>query len=56
MNDGDKINDNMIRIVILDISNVFGTDVYDEAILPVGQATEFIKKYTDMKKYRIVTI
>lgn len=48
--------DNMVRIVILDISNILASNVYDEAILPANQATEFIKKYIDMSKYRIVTI
>lgn len=56
MRDGDNNENNMIRIVILDISNVLGANVYDEAILPVSQATEFVKKYIDMSKYRIITI
>ncbi len=45
-----------IRIVILDISNVLGSSVYDEAVLPVSQATDFVNKYVDMEKYRVVTI
>lgn len=49
-------NNDMIRIVVLDISNVLGSSVYDETILPVNQATEFVKKYIDVSKYRIVTI
>ena len=46
----------MIRIVILDISNVLGAYVYDESILPISKATDFVKKYIDISKYRIVTI
>lgn len=46
----------MIRIVILDISNVLGAYVYDEAILPISKATDFVKKYIDISKYRIITI
>ena len=48
--------DDMIRIVVLDISNVLGAYVYDEAILPISKATDFVKKYIDISKYRIVTI
>ena len=35
--------DDMIRIVVLDISNILASNVYDEVILPVNQATEFVK-------------
>lgn len=56
MGDGNNNKNNMIRIVILDISNVLGSNVYDEAILPINQATKFVKKYIDMRKYRIITI
>lgn len=45
-----------IRIVVINISNVLGASVYDEAVLPISQATEFVSKYVDMKKYRVVTI
>ena len=48
--------DDMIRIVVLDISNVLGAYVYDDAILPISKATDFVKKYIDISKYRIVTI
>lgn len=49
-------SENMIRIVVLDVTKPLATTVYDEAILPVLQATEFVKKYIDISKYRIVTI
>ena len=52
----DVKNENMVRIVVLDITKPFATAVYDEAILPVLKATEFIEKYINMAKYRIVTI
>ncbi len=52
----DTVQNGLVRIVVLDISNSLSTNVYDEAILPVNQATEFVKKYIDMSKYRIVTI
>lgn len=51
-----KPSEDTIRIVILDITKPLATTVYDEAILPVLQATEFVKKYIDISKYRIVTI
>lgn len=50
------ISSNMVRIVVLDITKPLAATVYDEAILPVLQATEFVKKYIDISKYRIVTI
>ena len=49
-------NERMIRIVILDISSALGSTVYDEAILPVQQAAEFVDKYIDMSKYRIISV
>ncbi len=49
-------NEDMVRIVILDITNPLATKVYDEAILPVTKATDFVKKYIDMTLYRIITI
>lgn len=49
-------NEENIRIVVINISNVLGSSVYDEAVLPISQATEFVSKYVDMKKYRVVTI
>ena len=49
-------NNELIRIVVIDISEPLGANVYDEAILPVPQATNFAKKYIDMTKYRIITV
>ena len=49
-------NENMIRIVILDISKPLASKVYDEAILPTSKATNFIEKYINMDKYRILTV
>lgn len=49
-------NEDMVRIVILDITKPLATEVYDEIILPVTKATDFVKKYIDMSMYRIVTI
>ena len=51
-----NLNEDVIRIVVLDITKPLATTVYDEAILPVLQATEFVKKYIDISKYRIITI
>lgn len=53
---GEATKNNMVRIVVVDISNALGSSVYDEAILPVNQATNFVQKYIDMTKYRIITI
>ena len=55
MNDALKKED-MIRIVVIDISMPLSANVYDEAVLPVVQATAFVQKYIDMSKYRIITI
>ncbi len=49
-------NENMMRIVILDISKPLASEVYDEAIIPISKATDFIKNYIDVSKYRILTI
>ena len=46
----------MVRIVVIDVSKPLGAKIYDEAILPVLQSTSFVKKYIDMKKYRIITV
>ena len=51
-----NLGNDMVRVVILDITKPLATTVYDEAILPVLQATEFAKKYIDISKYRIVTV
>ena len=56
MNTINEEKDGLIRIVVLDISNTLGSNVYDEAIVPVNQATNFAKQYIDMSKYRIVTV
>lgn len=55
MNNTDERN-TLLRIVVIDISSPLSSNVYDEAILPVMQATNFVKKYIDMTKYRIITI
>lgn len=49
-------NENMVRIVILDVTKPLGAEVYDEIMLPVTETTGFVKRYIDMTKYRIVTI
>ena len=61
LNGGKMMNENvenngLVRIVVVDISQPLGSSVYDEAILPVLQATSFVKKYIDVTKYRIITI
>lgn len=50
------VNGDLVRVVVLDISKPLSANVYDEAILPVMQATDFVKKYIDISKYRIITI
>jgi len=49
-------NDVTVRIVVVDISKPLGANVYDEAILPLNEATDFVKKYIDISKYRIITV
>lgn len=51
-----NLNEDVIRIVVLDVTKPLSATVYDEAILPVLHATEFVKKYIDISKYRIITI
>lgn len=48
--------DDAIRIIIIDVSKVLGAEVYDETVIPANEAAEFIRKYTDMSKYRIITV
>ena len=48
--------DNMVRIIIIDICAVLGAEVYDETVIPVDEAADFVKKYADVSKYRIVTV
>jgi hypothetical protein len=48
--------DNMVRIIVIDVYSVFGAEVYDEIIIPATEASDFVKKYADMEKYRIVTV
>ena len=49
-------SDENLRIIVLDISKQYAANVYDEAIVPVEHATEFVEKYIDMAKYRVVTV
>lgn len=49
----------MIRIIVIDVSNVLGAEVYDEVIVPVDRINDinmFVKKYIDLSKYRIMTV
>lgn len=46
----------IVRIIIIDICSALGAEVYDEIIIPVDEASDFVKKYADMSKYRIVTV
>lgn len=48
--------DNVIRIIVIDISAALGAEVYDEIIIPVNEANDFANKYTDITKYRIITV
>lgn len=49
-------NVNTVRVVVIDISKPLSSEVYDEVIIPLSQATNFAKKYIDITKYRIITI
>lgn len=49
----------LVRIVVIDVSNVLGSQVFDEALFPVEETTEsskFLQQYMDMSKYRIITV
>lgn len=46
----------LIRVIIIDVSKPLGACVYDEAVLPITQATLFVEKYIDMGRYRVVTV
>ncbi|MBT9778843.1 hypothetical protein GPL15_20395 [Clostridium sp. MCC353] len=46
----------LIRIVVIDITKVLGAEVYDEVIIPVEEAADYIQNYTDMKRFRFITI
>lgn len=50
---------NMVRIIVIDISNVLGSEIYDEALFPIEETenvAKFIQQYTDIRKYRIITV
>ena len=46
----------LIRIVVIDITKVLGSEVYDEVIIPVEDAADYILNYTDMKRFRFITV
>lgn len=49
----------MVRIVVIDIRDVLCSEVYDEAIIPIDhkdEINEFIAKYIDISKYRVITV
>lgn len=49
----------MVRIVVVDISSILGAEVYDELLAPVSnkdEVAEFLGQYTDITKYRIITV
>lgn len=48
--------ENFVRVIVIDISKVYGSKIMDEAILPTSNINDFTKEYFDMKKYRIITI
>lgn len=49
-------NEDIVRIIILDITKPLGAEVYDEIMLPVTKATDFVRKYIDITKFRVITI
>lgn len=49
----------MVRIVVIDVSNVLGSEIFDEALFPVEEtqkASKFLQQYMDISKYRILTV
>ena len=50
------MEENCIRIVVIKIEKPYCSEVYDEVITTHERASDFIQKYTDMKKYIIVTV
>ena len=50
------MEENCIRIVVIKIEKPYTSEVYDDVITTTKRASDFIQKYTDMKKYRIVTV
>ena len=47
---------NLVRVVVIKIDKPYGSEVYDELIADVKHANEFTQKYSDIGKYRIVTV
>lgn len=45
-----------IRVIIIDVSKTLGAKIYDEKIVSSNEAVNFVNKYTDMTKYRIITV
>lgn len=50
------MKDNIIRIIVVNVEDVMCAEVYDEIIVPVEEAETFSKKYTDLSKYRLITV
>lgn len=46
----------LVRVIIIKIDKPYGSEVFDELIADVEHANEFTQKYTDISKYRIVTV
>lgn len=56
---GGNTMENMVRIVIIDVSDVLGSKVYDEALFPIEaikESSQFIQQYIDISKYRVITV
>lgn len=48
------IDENLIRIIVLDISGIYAT-IYDEVTLPPNEVDRYISKYQN-SKYKVVEI
>ena len=46
----------LVRIVVIDVSKALGSEVYDEVIIPIDQASKYILQYTDITRFRFITI
>lgn len=49
----------MVRIVVINIEKVLCSEVYDELIISIDKTEEikdFVSKYSDLTKYRILTV
>ena len=50
-----EIKDNLIRVIILDISGVY-TQIYDQGFYPDSEVCKIKKMYSDRDRWRVIVL